>query len=404
MLVIFATHPIQYQVPIWKELAKRLNVEFEVWYLTSHGVEPSYDIQFAKTIKWDIDLLDGYPYRFSQINCPKRLTNFWSAKLPKDFKSRLKNKEITHILLLGWNVVGFIEAIFIAFRCRKKIWLRAESNDLKVNSFFKKQIKNLFLKLFFSKIEKFLTIGNANKRLYKNLGITEDKIYSAPYCVENQRFAFQANKNLNSRKKFRSFWGIDDASFCILFIGKFMKKKNPRDIIDAVKILKNIDIKSKYHILYVGAGELEDLLKQNSNVVFDGNNMISNQKNNKILPLTSFTGFINQSKVSEAYIAADLLVLPSDADETWGLVVNEAMASGLPCVVSDACGSSEDLVSSIDPMLSYSEGNIESLANSIKYASQNLPSKMQLKKQINAYDFTHTVKTLEYLWALTKEK
>ena len=397
MLVIFATHPIQYQVPIWKELAKRLNVEFEVWYLTSHGVEPTYDIQFAKTIKWDIDLLDGYPYRFSQINCPKRLTNFWSAKLPKDFKSRLKNKEITHILLLGWNVVGFIEAIFIAFRCRKKIWLRAESNDLKVNSFFKKQFKNLFLKLFFSKIEKFLTIGKANKRLYKNFGITDDKIYSTPYSIENQRFAIQANKSLNSRTKFRKFWNIDSKSFCILFVGKFMNKKNPIDIIKAVNILKKTDLEKEYHILYVGTGELENQLKKASKVVFDGNNKVVSQNYNDNLPLASFTGFVNQSQISNAYIAADLLVLPSNTHETWGLVVNEAMASGLPCVVSESCGSSEDLVSVINKMFTYPEGNIDSLVESIYYASRNLPSKIQLKKIIDRYDFLHTADILEQL-------
>ena len=72
MLVIISTHPIQYQVPIWKHLAKRENIKFEVWYLTSHGIEPTYDIQFGKTIMWDIDLLDGYPYCFSKVHCPKK--------------------------------------------------------------------------------------------------------------------------------------------------------------------------------------------------------------------------------------------------------------------------------------------------------------------------------------------
>jgi glycosyltransferase involved in cell wall biosynthesis len=45
-----------------------------------------------------------------------------------------------------------------------------------------------------------------------------------------------------------------------------------------------------------------------------------------------------------AYAAADALVIPSDARETWGLVVNEAMAAGLPVVASDAVGCGPDLV------------------------------------------------------------
>ena len=58
----------------------------------------------------------------------------------------------------------------------------------------------------------------------------------------------------------------------------------------------------------------------------------------------SFTGFLNQSEIVRAYVAADCLVLPSDAGETWGLVVNEAMACGLPAIVSNQAGCAADLV------------------------------------------------------------
>jgi glycosyltransferase involved in cell wall biosynthesis len=61
------------------------------------------------------------------------------------------------------------------------------------------------------------------------------------------------------------------------------------------------------------------------------------------LPLT-FAGFLNQSEIIKAYIAADCLVLPSDGGETWGIVVNEAMWSALPCIVSDQVGCGPDLV------------------------------------------------------------
>ena len=58
----------------------------------------------------------------------------------------------------------------------------------------------------------------------------------------------------------------------------------------------------------------------------------------------TFAGFLNQTQIADAYAAADVLVLPSDYGETWGLVVNEAMASGLPAIVSDAVGCAPDLV------------------------------------------------------------
>jgi glycosyltransferase involved in cell wall biosynthesis len=57
-----------------------------------------------------------------------------------------------------------------------------------------------------------------------------------------------------------------------------------------------------------------------------------------------FVGFLNQTEISRAYVAADALVLPSDYGETWGLVVNEAMVHGLPAIVSDRVGCGPDLV------------------------------------------------------------
>lgn len=57
-----------------------------------------------------------------------------------------------------------------------------------------------------------------------------------------------------------------------------------------------------------------------------------------------FHGFANQSELPAIYAAADVIVLPSDARETWGLVINEAMACGVPAVVSDTVGCGPDLV------------------------------------------------------------
>jgi glycosyltransferase involved in cell wall biosynthesis len=80
---------------------------------------------------------------------------------------------------------------------------------------------------------------------------------------------------------------------------------------------------------FAGSGELQDGLAQAAREAG--------------LPAT-FLGFVNQSRMPAIYASADVAVLPSDGSETWGLAINEAMACGVPAVVSDAVGCGPDLI------------------------------------------------------------
>src|SRR5205823_4093962 len=115
-------------------------------------------------------------------------------------------------------------------------------------------------------------------------------------------------------------------------------------------------------------------------------------------PNASFVGFLNQSEISRAYVAADCLVLPSDAKETWGLVVNEAMASGLPCIVSDACGCAEDLIAPIRRDLCYPVGDLVALERAMAAAITDTPPAQLLRDHISKYDVCKTIDAVERLY------
>ena len=124
----------------------------------------------------------------------------------------------------------------------------------------------------------------------------------------------------------------------------------------------------------------------------------STSPNGRDGPTASFVGFLNQSEISRAYVAADCLVLPSDANETWGLVVNEAMASGLPCIVSNACGCAEDLVEPIRPDLCYPVGDISRAGARHGGGNYGPPPRAFLRAHISKYDVTQTIDTVETLY------
>ena len=378
MLAIVTTHPIQYQLPLWQALARDTDVPFEVWYLTSHATGLSLDQQFGKSFAWDLEMLSGYPHRFLKTAPGATPNTFWRCRFDEPFTPLLSGHKVKAVWIQGWQVAGYWQAVWAAKAAGAEVWLRGESNDLAPAPLWKALVKRLVVAQLFRRVDRFLYIGSANRRLYRNFGIAEEKLYPAPYAVDNERFARQAKALRSQRSGIRNEWNIPEDAFCVLFCGKFIPKKRPLDLVRAVQHLEHRAEGRKIHLLFVGSGELGLELRGGCNVVFDAENL---QVTSDFRPATpkgckpsaSFTGFLNQTEISRAYVAADVLVLPSDHGETWGLVVNEAMASGLPCIISDHCGCAPDL-GRLNCNRTFDCGDINELLKQLREATTTLRS------------------------------
>ncbi len=164
--------------------------------------------------------------------------------------------------------------------------------------------------------------------------------------MDNDWFAARAAERAGRRAELRRAFGLPEDAVVFLFAGKLVGKKRPQDLIAALGRLPP-ESKSRACALVAGDGPLRGACEQ----------MALEQD-----AATVFAGFLNQSRLPDAYAAADVLVLPSDAGETWGLVVNEAMASGRPAIASRAAGCCADLVTEGKTGCSFAPGHIDSLA------------------------------------------
>ena len=121
-LGIFCTHPIQYQVPLWRRLSKNKQFDVKVYYLSKQGIDSSFDPGFGEEIRWDQPLLDGYYSEFL-TNVP--INNVKNSRIP-NFKKLMSN--FTFITKLDYD---WLAKVTHYFQCdedhhqrktRKGIW------------------------------------------------------------------------------------------------------------------------------------------------------------------------------------------------------------------------------------------------------------------------------------------
>lgn len=299
-------------------------------------------IGFEVPFNWDIPLLEGY--KWSVLHNSRKnpdLSGFFSSSNPK-IASVLSDTRPDLVILTGWHSLPLLQALRACKKLKIPRIVRGESNSIPKRPAWKK----LFHRWLLSKYDAFLSIGKKNREFYINNGISPDRIFEAPYCVDNSRFRFQYEKDCPNRSEIRKGWKIPESSFCYLFSGKIEPKKRLMNLLEAMDLA--LKVRSDIHLLVVGTGRL--MAEAQDYAVA------------KALKV-AFAGFLNQSEISKAYVAADCLVLPSDAGETWGLVVNEAMACGLPAIVSDHVGCSSDLIEDGVTGKVFPMGNISSLSH-----------------------------------------
>ena len=214
---------------------------------------------------------------------------------------------------------------------------------------------------FIPRFDAYLVVGQRAREYLQAYGAPRERMFDAPHFVDNDFFAQRADAARPSRAEIRRRWGLGKDSFVCLFAGKFIPKKRPLDFVRA--LARSAHRALGIEGLMVGDGPLRPEIER----------AISQEQSPVRL-----CGFLNKSAIAEAYAAADVLLLSSDGGETWGLVVNEAMATGLPAVVSDQVGCAPDLVREGETGMTYPCGDVDRLAEIIVEAANERTRWQQL--------------------------
>lgn len=351
---ILATHPIQYYVPWYRALAQHAEIDLTVLY----GGRPSPSDQakagFGVPFEWDIPLLDGYRYRFLKNRAiVPNVSTFLGCDTP-DIQAIIRAEHFDVFTVHGWSTLSSWQAITACWQSRTPLLVRGDSCLTADRWHAKRWLRWPAHRWFISRFDAYLVVGQRARAYYRYYGADPKKMFDTPHAVDNEFFATRQAALQLERDHLRQRWGIPADAVVFLFAGKLISRKRPGDFLRAIARARG----EAPHVfgLIAGDGPLRPWLERFA---------IAHR-----LPVT-FTGFLNQTEMPEAYTASDALVLPSSYGETWGLVINEAMASGLPAIVSDRVGCAPDLIQPGITGEVFPAGAIARLADLLAHCAQH---------------------------------
>jgi glycosyltransferase involved in cell wall biosynthesis len=232
-----------------------------------------------------------------------------------------------------------------------------------------------YIKYFVIKLFDYYWVNGSISQDYlqKKFDCPPNRIFNQYLTVDDKYFKENIEHKYIVRNKLRQLLKINSDVNLILFSGRNIPRKGLKDLINAIKILNKQYPKKSFHLMLIGDNFSSDA------------KLIADLKASNIHYYLS--NFIEQDSLYKYYFASDVLVLPS-IDEPWGLVVNEAIFSEIPVVVSTDVGCVQDLVIEGQNGYIFSALNCMSLANSINKSLKLSPKLVQqasvlLKKKWN---------------------
>jgi len=346
-LGIVVTHPIQYQVPLYRHLAARSRVEPLVFFLSGHGLADSFDPGFGRAVKYDVPMLEGYEYRMVRNRSPRpAVSTPWGVVNPA-LPAQIRRSHIDVLLVHGYSHFSHWLAYATAVCSGIPYLLRGESRPDRTAHGAKLMAKHALIKPLIRNASACLAIGEENRKFYISYGALPDRILFAPYSVDTDRFAAAGAAGHARRTNMLESLGLCPERPVVLFAAKLQSWKRPGDVVMAMDQLQH-----PANLIMIGDGPLRPYMEK-----------LSSRR-----PWMRTLGFVNQTKIAEWYGVADLFVLPSDR-EPWGLAVNEAMATGAVPLVSDSVGCASDLVTP-DVGWVYATGDVGALAEILVAAIQ----------------------------------
>ena len=374
-LAIVVTHPIQYYAPVFKLMTDRTRIVLKVFYTRGEDQGSRYDPGFKREIAWDIPLLEGYDHTFVRNTSKSPGSSNFKGIINPTLVQEVLDWKPDAVLVYGWSYYSHLQ-LMRKLKGKIPILFRGDSHLLYPLPWWKQWLKKMVLTWVYRHVDLAFYVGTQNKQYYQAFGLKDQRLVFAPHAIDNERFFDSSTKNYSQQAaNWRERLGFSAEDLVVLYAGKFEPQKNPQLLLEAIQIYNTKNTKP-LKLLFVGNGILEGTLKEAA------------QKNDEVV----FLNFQNQSQMPIIYRLGDILCLPSKS-ETWGLVINEALACNIPVIVSSQVGCATDLVLTGQTGRIFEANNLDQLLATIE----------QLVKEVQNGTFKNKPETFIQNWSFEKQ-
>jgi glycosyltransferase involved in cell wall biosynthesis len=255
--------------------------------------------------------------------------------------------------LASWQALRWAKRNHVSFL----LWCESTANDNRAGHRVIESLK----KNFFDRCDGCIVPGTAAGEYAGQMGVSPEHIFMAPNAVDNNLFASRASDARQNASRVRAEFNLPERY--LLFAGRLVKSKGVFELLEAYGSL-NENLRSQIGLVFAGAGPARSELEHTAKSICPGT--------------IRFVGFVQRDELAGYYGLADCLVFPSHSDP-WGLVVNEAMACGLPVICGQSAGCAADLVKSNGRLID--SRNVGQLAHAMEDLAMDADLRRQMSRE-----------------------
>lgn len=393
------SHPIQYQAPLLRRIAKEPDIDLTVFFGSDFSVKGYKDEGFGGVgVKWDVPLLEGYSHEFLPVlrdNARVTPTTPMNYGIATRLRGLRAGAGFDALWVHGYASVNALHGITAANALGIPVLVRAESwlGDRERNP-TKLAAKKLFFRTLSQMIDGVMPIGTLNSEYWRYYLGEDCPQFLMPYAVDNEYFQKRSAEAAPRREELRRELNLSPDRPVILFASKLQRRKRADDLLEAYKRLSPAPGRDPHpYLIIVGDGEQREALERLAQQTGFGS--------------IRFCGFKNQSELPRYFDLATVFVLPS-RHEPWGLIVNEVMNAGRAVIVSDEVGSQRDLITDGVEGAVFPAGSVDGLTDALRRTlkTPNTPIEMGRRglERISRWGFEEDVRGFrQALAAVTKK-